>query len=188
MAPKGSDRGIEGSDGGIAPGWYKDPSGRDQFRWWDGREWTGEVQGPGPPGANQALDGPSASQASGPVPEPGVRTGHGRRAPLIALATLLVVGGSVAGGIAVGWTLADERAGRQSSETPAPMDNDLPAVSFDDQVGDRHMPDVRGLDADTAIEVLADAGIAPGEVSLDPRPWAGAAGVVVEQTPRSLGQ
>ncbi|QRY40518.1 G5 domain-containing protein [Microbacterium hominis] len=27
----------------IMPGWYQDPSGSEQLRWWDGRQWTAHV-------------------------------------------------------------------------------------------------------------------------------------------------
>jgi hypothetical protein len=30
----------------VAPGWYPDPSGMGVQRWWDGRRWTDDTQGP----------------------------------------------------------------------------------------------------------------------------------------------
>jgi hypothetical protein len=30
--------------GGSPPGWYPDPSGVEQYRYWDGRIWTGETR------------------------------------------------------------------------------------------------------------------------------------------------
>jgi hypothetical protein len=31
----------------AAPGWHPDPSGRSQFRWWDGLRWTDQTWGQG---------------------------------------------------------------------------------------------------------------------------------------------
>jgi hypothetical protein len=33
-----------GSVGGSPPGWYPDPSGAEQYRYWDGRVWTAETR------------------------------------------------------------------------------------------------------------------------------------------------
>lgn len=61
----------------AAPGWYRDPSGSDQLRWWDGGRWTAQVT-------------PSASAA----PTPASGRSSRRVAPwvwiLIAVAILLV--------------------------------------------------------------------------------------------------
>jgi len=35
---------------GIAPGWLIDPSGRHEFRYWSGSEWTEHVTDRGVPG------------------------------------------------------------------------------------------------------------------------------------------
>lgn len=45
--------------GAVAPGWYPDPSGRWQVRWWDGTAWTDRVatagrQGSDPPPGGEA--------------------------------------------------------------------------------------------------------------------------------------
>lgn len=33
---------------GFAAGWYPDPSGQPQWRWWDGQTWTDQVSSGGP--------------------------------------------------------------------------------------------------------------------------------------------
>lgn len=35
---------LSGTSATIAPGWYSDPTGGRQARWWDGDEWTDHVQ------------------------------------------------------------------------------------------------------------------------------------------------
>ena len=35
---------FAGSPPGSPPGWYPDPSGAEQYRYWDGRVWTGETR------------------------------------------------------------------------------------------------------------------------------------------------
>jgi hypothetical protein len=39
------------SDGQQAPGWYPDPWGQAQSRWWDGTQWTEQTQAGGAPAA-----------------------------------------------------------------------------------------------------------------------------------------
>lgn len=35
---------LSGAPANVAPGWYADPTGGRQARWWDGDEWTQHVQ------------------------------------------------------------------------------------------------------------------------------------------------
>ena len=35
---------LSGAPAPVAPGWYSDPTGGRQARWWDGEEWTKHVQ------------------------------------------------------------------------------------------------------------------------------------------------
>src|SRR5689334_11523637 len=52
-------------------GWYPDPTGRHERRWWDGESWTHEVADPAAPGEEGApLDDPAAE----PVAEEPVAT------------------------------------------------------------------------------------------------------------------
>ena len=37
---------------GVAPGWFTDPSGRHQQRYWSGSEWTEHVMDTGMPGTD----------------------------------------------------------------------------------------------------------------------------------------
>jgi len=39
--------------GGAPPGWYPDPSGRHQLRYWDQGEWTGHVSNEGATAVDQ---------------------------------------------------------------------------------------------------------------------------------------
>ncbi|MDM4762614.1 DUF2510 domain-containing protein [Galbitalea sp. SE-J8] len=39
------------SENVVAPGWYPDPLGLPQQRWWNGSGWTEQVNAPQPPGA-----------------------------------------------------------------------------------------------------------------------------------------
>ncbi len=70
------------------PGWFRDPTGRHDHRWWDGAAWTGHVADAGvastddlPPGAP-----PGAGHASVPLPPAGSGGGNDP----VAVAALVV--------------------------------------------------------------------------------------------------
>lgn len=93
---------------------------------------------------------------------------------------LLVVAGTYGGGVATGWYLADRQAAeRPSDSTTEVVEIEVPAFDTADAV----MPDVRGLDRETAFQVLVDAGVPRDTVSVESRPAAGTPGVVIEQEP-----
>ncbi len=48
------------------PGWYPDPWGGTGLRWWDGQNWTENVQGQPGPGMS-----PAVTMAGGPLVGPG---------------------------------------------------------------------------------------------------------------------
>lgn len=50
-----------------APDWYPDPSGKHQFRYWDGQQWTGHVSSDGQT-AWDPPDGEAAGAAAEPTP------------------------------------------------------------------------------------------------------------------------
>jgi hypothetical protein len=58
---------------GTTSGWFPDPSGRHQQRWYDGTAWTGHVADGGARGDDDPLPPPSASAGApgAPPPAPG---------------------------------------------------------------------------------------------------------------------
>ena len=48
------------------PGWYADPAGTPQLRWWDGNQWTDQYRGGDAPAANAASSAPAAAANAGP--------------------------------------------------------------------------------------------------------------------------
>lgn len=110
------------------------------------------------------------------------------RGPLRArLLSIALRGGAIAlGGIAVlicgftlGWTTATGTV-VANSENPDPQVVEVPISSISDDVS---MPDVRGLDPDGAMQVLADSGIDVAGVVTTARPAAGESGVIIGQVP-----
>ena len=87
-------------------------------------------------------------------------------------------------GAAAGWQLFDERVGgRELTDTaePAVVEVRVPTLLGDASVA--VMPDVRGLAEDVALEILADTVLAGEQPVRSEVPWAGPAGIVVEQRP-----
>jgi hypothetical protein len=99
---------------------------------------------------------------------------HRRLLTVVALVAL----GALCLSFVGGWLVGSRTASAPSAE---PTVIRVPAL--DPAVGAVTMPDVRGLDEQTAMQVLADAGITLDRVSLTTKAYAGASGVVVEQTP-----
>lgn len=99
---------------------------------------------------------------------------------LLAGGIALLLVAAFAGGIAVGWTVASENQARQVGTVPEIVEVAVPVFDGSD---DAVMPDVRGLNEDTAMEVIADSGIPIGAVSVESRPAAGSPGMVIEQSP-----
>ena len=83
-----------------------------------------------------------------------------------------------AGGFTAGWRVHDVAASGQVLPEPSVVTvTALPASQ-----AEALMPDVRGLGEATARQVLADAGVTTTPTVTE-KPWAGVAGVVVEQSP-----
>lgn len=91
----------------------------------------------------------------------------------IALSVCALVLASGAGG----WWLANRTLVASHANAPAA------GASQVEEVSDVEMPDVRGLDQASAVQVLADSGIAVDDVAFREVPSVVQPGVVVEQTP-----
>ena len=75
------------------PGWFPDPTGRHDHRWWDGAAWTGHVADAGVAAHDPLPEGRSTTAATGAaVRPPAAAALPGRREPLAvtALVTALV--------------------------------------------------------------------------------------------------
>lgn len=44
---------MAATSGGVKPDWYEDPTGRHQYRYWDGTAWTDHVADAGVPGVDR---------------------------------------------------------------------------------------------------------------------------------------
>ena len=77
----------DGTGGSPAEGWYADPSGKADLRWWDGTQWTEHTHSGVEAAAEAAVAQPEPAAAqpeAAPAPEPAAgsrtRTGRGGRA------------------------------------------------------------------------------------------------------------
>lgn len=76
------------SDPPQAPGWYADPHGRHERRYWDGSTWTERVADGGASGTDPIGAPPPPPAAGGPgsgAPAPATGTGAGTSRPPVAL-------------------------------------------------------------------------------------------------------
>lgn len=104
---------------------------------------------------------------------------RGNRVILIAAATLAILA-LTGGAFTAGWIVANQ-SGANGADASKPEIVEVPIL--DPLAQDALMPDVRGLDETTALQVLADAGIPVAEVTVITQPAAGQSGLVIEQTP-----
>jgi hypothetical protein len=143
---------------------------RRSFRPWRRR-------GPDPSGEGDA----TAAKGGRPPKAPLTEAQRRRRRLLItigawACAVLAVVGGA----FGFGWWAATTAAiAGQPNATATTLEVPISSLSGQGVV----MPDVRGLDPDDALQVLADAGIEVSTVTTESRPAAGRSDIVIEQVP-----
>lgn len=138
-----------------------------------GSDVTSETPGTGP------IDAPPPT---GTPVVPDDAPGRRPRARLrLALLTVWSVGLLAVGG-GLGWMAADRFAPPVAAPVELSITSELPAG---DDLADAtvRMPDVTGLDEDTAREVLATAGVDLGRLEVTDTPWVGPAGRVVQQSP-----
>lgn len=128
----------------------------------------GQARGDAPPDS-------AASAVAGSAPRrPWARHPRWWLAGAVVLLSLAVF----AGGMVAGWRLFDYTASRRV--LPEPSVVTVPAIAAG--AAGVTMPDVRGLTEENARQVIADAGITV-TLNVTTKPWAGAAGLVVAQSP-----
>lgn len=91
---------------------------------------------------------------------------------------ILLVAGAFVGGAVLGWR---HHANTAAAE-PAPGPTVVTVTAVPEEEIPVAMPDIRGLSETSARQVIADAGIV-ATIETSTKQWAGAAGLVVEQTP-----
>jgi len=122
------------------------------------------------PGA-PAVQPPPPKRRLGPV---------GRRRIVLAAAWLCAVLAVVGGSGAAGFWLATQTV-VASQPNPEPSVIEVPVGTI--LQSSSLMPDVRGLDEDGALEVLADAGVEISRVTVTTKPFAGPSDLVIAQSP-----
>ena len=70
---------MSDTDRRMAPGWYPDPGGRHEHRFWDGTRWTEQVADQGTSGTDSLVPAPPAADV-----------GPDRRSPLLAIVLAVV--------------------------------------------------------------------------------------------------
>lgn len=89
------------------PGWHPDPTGRHQYRWWDGTTWTDGVANAGQVGSDPLAPAPPPAQgaATAASTAPAARSPHADA--ILAHSTLRFRGGGGAGTSPRYWTVKD---------------------------------------------------------------------------------
>lgn len=72
------------------PGWFPDPTGRHDHRWWDGAAWTAHVADAGVAGLDPLEGGPRAPVAAAPAAAAAPVTPGAARTEPLAVAALVV--------------------------------------------------------------------------------------------------
>jgi beta-lactam-binding protein with PASTA domain len=111
--------------------------------------------------------------------EPEPRRRAGRVARLVVTGMALATIGTCLALVYAGWWLHERDPGKPVSvaiKRPITVIRDAGAASGS-------VPNVLGLDVDTARQAMIDAGVDPARVATEERPYAGEAGLVVSQRP-----
>lgn len=147
-----------------------------------------------PPPRDESTDGSTDSDAEAGLDSAGVAVGEdpdevvddqsssaasGRRRLWVRTSAVaaLYSAALIGFGVVIGWTAV----GRTSPAPPTTEVVEVPIVSA--QSSEVTMPDLRGIAEQNARTALIDAGIMADRVTVDSRPAAGAAGIVIEQDP-----
>jgi len=108
----------------MSEGWFPDPTGKPQERYWNGSEWTEETRGyppPSPKAPDRSLPAAEAGPAT-PTPAPGPR-------PLLVGAIIVLVLLTVVGGLVL-WRTNVDNAAREAAREGAALGGSKFSMDF----------------------------------------------------------
>lgn len=124
-------------------GWYPDPSGEPQERYWDGEQWTSQTRSyPAPTAPSLTRPTPMPTRSSGPRPSAG-------RTVAIGALVVLLLAGVVAGLVA--WRQSVDENARREAEKGSQIGGPTMSEVYDLFCPDGPFTDTTGTGIDCSV-------------------------------------